>query len=124
MAKIDPSNGRYRLGGPKNVDLENIDPDRYNVYTEETKLAEAAKQFPDYNWFVSYTINDKSENTVQTLPDYTIKFDRPDAPDFKLYYYLNGNVHPLSYEETSDEGGKKRVTATLGIGDPPLGSVP
>lgn len=124
MAKIEPKNGKYELGGSKDADLEGIDDKKYNVFTEEEKLAEARQRYPNYNWFVSYTITDKENKVVRDLPEYTIKLDRPDSATFELYYYLDGTAHPLTYEDTDNKGNKKRVKAKLDVGDPPTGSIP
>lgn len=124
MAKVDPRNGKYELGGPKDTDLEGIDGKQYDVFTEEEKLAEAKIRYPNYNWFVSFTINDKNGNVVRNLPEYTIEVDKPDSGTFDLYYYLDGTAHSLQYEDTDNKEGKKRVKAKLNIGDPPVGGVP
>jgi hypothetical protein len=120
MAKIDPTNGKYELGGSKDTDLEGIDADSYDVFTDEDKLRNARNAFPDYDWFASYTIKDKQGNDVRNLPAYTLKFDRPDKGT--LYYYLDGDVVPVSYEDDAEaKGNKQRARATLTIGDPPVG---
>lgn len=124
MAKVQPKNGKYELGGSKDTDLEGIDDKKYNVFTEEEKLAEARQRYPNYNWFVSFTITDKNDKVVRELPEYTMKLDRPDSATFDLYYYLDGVAHPLHYEDTDIKENKKRVKAKLNIGDPPTGSVP
>ncbi len=123
MAKIEPKDGKYKLGDSKDTELEGIDDKKYNVFTEEEKLAAAKSAFPDYTWFASYTITDKQGNVVRDLPEYTIKSDKPDAENVKLYYYLDQAVNPLSYD-TEDKDGKKRVKAKLRIGDPPVGHFP
>ncbi len=123
MAKVDPDkDGKYKLGGSKDTDLEGIDNKKYDVYTDDDKLKAAQREFGSYNWFASYTIKDKNGDVVRELPEYTIKLDKPEG-DFKLYYYLDQAANPLSYD-TEDKDGKKRAKAKLKIGDPPLGSVP
>lgn len=124
MAKIDPKDGKYKLGGSKDTELEGIDDKKYNVFTEEEKLAEAIQRYPNYNWFVSYTITDKDDKVVGSLPEYTMKFDKPDSKDSKLYYYLDGAAHPVNYEDAEDKNGKKRGKAKLTVGDPPNGFYP
>jgi hypothetical protein len=124
MAKVEPKNGKYELGGSKDVDLEGIDSKKYNVFTEEEKLAEARQRYPDYNWFVSFNITDKNDKVVRELPEYTIKLDRPDSATFELYYYLDGTAHSMAHEDTEDKGNKKRVKVRLTVGDPPGASVP
>lgn len=124
MAKIEPKNGKYELGGSKDADLEGIDDKKYNVFTEEVKLAEAKQRYPNYNWFVSYTITDKENKAVRDLPEYTIKLDRPDSDNFQLYYYLDGTAHPFAHEGAEDKGNKKRIKAKLTVGDPPNGIYP
>ena len=120
MAKINPSNGKYELGGSKDTDLEGIDAGNYEVFTEEDKLKNARSDYPDYDWFASYTIKDTGGNDVRNLPEYTLIFDTPDKGT--LYYYLDGAVHPVSYEDDSqDKGGKSRSRAKLTVGDPPVG---
>src|SRR5687768_10928807 len=99
MAKVEPKNGKYELGGRKDTELEGIDDKKYNVFTEDEKLAEAKERYPDYNWFISFTITDKNDKVVGELPEYTIKLDRPDSDSFQLYYYLNGTAHPFPYED-------------------------
>jgi hypothetical protein len=124
MAKVNlDKDGKYKLRGSKDTDLEGIDDKKYDVFTEEEKLTEAKAHFPTYNWFVSFTIKDKDGNVVRDLPEYTIKFDKPDGDNLHLYYYLDEAANPLSHD-TEDKNGKKRVKAKLKIGDPPLGSVP
>jgi len=123
MAKIEPKDGKHKLGDSRDTDLEGIDDKKYDVVTDDEKLAAARRDFPGYNWFASYTITDKQGNVVRDMPEYTIKSDKPDAEGFQLYYYLDQAANPLSYD-TEDHGGKKRVKAKLRLGDPPLGSVP
>jgi hypothetical protein len=124
MAKIARKDGKYKLGDSKDTELEGIDDKKYNVFTETEKLAEAIQRYPNYNWFVSYTITDKEDKVVHTLPEYTIKLDRPDSGTFELYYYLDGIAHPFSYEDTATKGNKKRIKAKLRVGDPPTGHYP
>lgn len=124
MAKISPKNGKYELGGSKDSDLEGINDKKYNVFTEEKKLAEARQRYPDYNWFASYTITDKNDKVVRELPEYTLKFDKPESADSRFYYYLDGTVHPVSFDDSEDKGNKKRVKVKLKVGDPPTGSYP
>lgn len=124
MAKIEPKDGKYELGGSKDSDLEGIDDKKYNVFTEEEKLAEARQRYPAYNWFVSYTITDKNNKVVRELPEYTIKFDKPESADSRFYYYLDGSAHQVPYDDSDNKANKKRVKAKLTVGDPPAGSYP
>ena len=121
--KVEPKNGKYKLEDPRDTDLEGIDDKKYDVFTDEEKLAAARTAFPGYNWFASYTIMDKQGNVVRDLPEYTIKSDKPDADNVQLYYYLDQAANPLRYD-TEDKAGKKRMKAKLKLGDPPLGTVP
>ena len=129
MAKVEPKNGKYELGGSKDTDLEGIDDKKYDVFTDTSetndKLQQARDAYPNYTWFTSYTIKDKQGNDVRTLDkEYTIKLDRPDSATFELYYYLDGTAHPLPHEDTDNKDNKKRVKANLKVGDPPAGSYP
>jgi hypothetical protein len=124
MAKIEPKDGKHKLGGSKDTDLEGIDDKKYNVFTEEEKLAEARNRYPDYNWFVSYTITDKDDKVVRDVPEYTVKFDKPDSAESRLYYYLDGTAHPVQFDDTDNKENKKRVKAKLRVGDPPNGIYP
>lgn len=124
MAKIEPKDGKYTLGGSKDTDLEGLDDKKYNVFTEEDKLAEARQRFPNYDWFVSYTITDKEDKVVSSLPEYTIKFDKPASSESRLYYYLDGTAHQVGFEDSEDKGSKKRGKAKLSVGDPPNGFFP
>lgn len=124
MAKVEPKDGKYKLDDSKDTELEGIDDKKYNVFTEEDKLANAKRDYPTYTWFVSYIIKDKDGNDVRNMPEYTIKLDRPDSEQFELYYYLDGTAYPLQFEDTDNKGSKKRVKAKLDIGDPPTGSFP
>ena len=125
MAKVDPDkDGKYKLGGSKDTDLEGIDNKKYDVFTETEKLAKAQRDFPDYDWFVSFTIKDKNGHDVRDIPEYTVKFDKPDSPDSKIYYYLDRTAHLVSYEDTDNQGNKNRVKAKLSVGDPPTGQYP
>ena len=122
--KVDPKDGKYKLDDSKDTELEGIDDQKYNVFTEEDKLANARRDYPQYTWFVSYTIKDKAGNDVRNLAEYTIKLDKSDSENVQLYYYLDGTAHLLQYEDTDNKGNKKRVKAKLGIGDPPVGHFP
>jgi hypothetical protein len=124
MAKVEPKDGKYNLGGSKDSDLEGIDAKKYDVFTEGEKLAEAKIRYPSYNWFISFTIKDKSGKDVRDMPEYTIKFDKPNTESFQFYYYLDGTAHPFPHEDTDNKGNKKRVKAKLTVGDPPGGTVP
>ena|SRR5215213_1190579 len=124
MAKIDPKDGKYKLGDSKDAELEGIDSKKYDVFTEEEKLADARRDFPMYDWFVSYTIKEKDGKEVSSLPEYTMKLNKPDSPESKLYYYLDGTAHLLPYEDTDKKDNKKRVKAKLTVGDPPNGFYP
>jgi hypothetical protein len=123
MAKIDPDkDGKYKLGGSKDSDLEGIDSKKYDVFTETEKLAEAQQKFGNITWFASFTIKDKNGNPVGQMAEYTIKFDKPKSGDdnFVLYYYLSGNTYQASHQSENS----KRSKATLTVGDPPMGTVP
>src|SRR5215213_5437132 len=101
--KIDPRDGKYHLGGSKDAELEGIDDKKYNVFTEDEKLAEAEQRYPakdHWDWFASYTITDKDGKGVAELPEYTIKADKPDSDGSQLYYYLDGSAHPVPYDAT------------------------
>lgn len=120
MAQVNPSNGnKYGLGGPKDVDLDGINSNNYDVFTDDDKLQSAKDAYPDFDWFVSYTIKDKAGNNVRNLAEYSLKFDRPDRGT--LYYFLDGTAHPINYEDDDDKGNKKRAKARLTVGDPPVG---
>lgn len=123
--KIRPENGKYKLGGSKDTDLEGIDEGKYDVFTEDVKLEEAKRNFGHINWFASFTIKDKDGNDVHTLDkEYTIKLDKPDSEKFELYYYLGGTAYPFEYEDADNKDNKKRIRAKLIVGDPPTGSIP
>lgn len=125
MEKANPDkDGKYKLGGSKDTDLEGIDSKKYDVFREEEKLANARRDFPMYDWFVSYVIKDKNGREVRDLPEYIMKLDKPDSADTKLYYYLDGTAHLLEYEDSENKGNKKRVKAKLTLGDPPTGAYP
>ena len=79
MSKIDPKNGKYELGDREDSELEGIDSQKYDVFTEDTKLQEARDKYKHIHWFVSYTIKDKDGKDVQDLSEYTIKLNRPEA---------------------------------------------
>jgi len=120
--KINPDNGKYKIGGNKDTDLEGIDSSQYDVYTETEKLAEAQQKFGNIKWFASFTITHKDGTPVGEMAAYTIKFDKPkqDDDNFKLYYYLGGNTYEVGHQSENS----KRSKATLTLGDPPVGSVP
>jgi hypothetical protein len=115
--RVTHSNGRHGLGGSRDADLEDIDPDQYDVFTTDKNLAEARAAYPDYDWFACFSVKDKKGNYANIA--YTLKFDKPASG--ALYYYLNGAVHPLQYADTDKKGRKNRVKATLNVGDPPVG---
>jgi hypothetical protein len=58
------------------------------------------------------------------VPEYTVKFDKPDSSESKFYYYLDGTVHQVQYDDAEDKGNKKRVKVRLNVGDPPNGVYP
>jgi hypothetical protein len=115
--KVNPSNGKHSLGGSKDAELEDIDSNLYDVFTTDKNLAAARAAYPDYDWFACFSVKDKKGN-YSTI-SYTLKFDRPSSG--KLYYYYNGTVHPLEYVDTDNKRNKRRVKATLNVGDPPIG---
>jgi hypothetical protein len=120
--KINKSDGKYKLGGSKDTDLEDLDDSQYDVFDSDKNLAEAQSKFQNIDWFACFTIKDKAGNPVGTMPAYTIKFDKPASGN--LYYYTpdnNGTANPISYSDTDKKGKKNRVKATLTIGDPPIG---
>ena len=120
MARVNPSNGnRHALGGARDVDLDGINPNNYDVFTDEDKLKSAQAAYPEYDWFVSYTIRDKEGKNVPRLHEYSLKFDRPEKGS--LYYFLDGQAHPVEYEDDEDKGNKKRSKAKFTVGDPPVG---
>jgi hypothetical protein len=123
MAKVDPDkDGKYKLGGSRDTDLEGIDSKKYDVFTDTEKLAEAQDKFKDVNWFVSYTITHKDGTKVDEMPEYKIKFNKPKEDDnsFELYYYLGGDRYSLNHQSENS----KRAVAKLNLGDPPVGGVP
>ncbi len=115
--KVTHSNGRHGLGGSKDTDLEDLDPQLYDVFTTDKNLAAARAAYPDYDWFACYSVKDKKGNYADI--SYTVKFDKPASGS--LYYYLNGAVHPVQHVDTDKKGKKARVKATLNVGDPPIG---
>ena len=119
MAQVNPTNGRFELGGSRDVDLNGINDNDYDVFTDEDKLKSAQAAYPEYDWFVSYTIKDKAGNDVRELSEYSFKFDRPEKGS--LYYFLDGRAHSLNYRDTEDKGDKRRAEAKLTVGDPPVG---
>ena len=132
MAQIEPKDGKYELGGSKDTDLEGINERKYSVFTADDKLAAAQRDYPSsegWTWFASYTIEENG-HSVNELDEYTVKFNKPDRADSKLYYYLEGSegkkgtVHPVNFNDAGNKGNKKRVKAALKIGDPPLGTYP
>ena len=132
MAKIDPKDGKYELGDPEDTVLENIDSKKYDVYTEEEKLSKAQTdpKYPNYVWFVSFTITDKDGKPVDKLDkDYTIKLNQLPSGS-ELYYYVPatppqfGTAYPISFDSAEDKGNKKRIKAKLKDGDPPIGHYP
>jgi len=118
--KIKEKDGKYELGGSKDTDLEGINGSIYDVFSTDKNLAEAQSKYPDYDWFTCFTIKDKNGNQVGTMPEYTIKFDKPASGN--LYYYYNGTAHQISFSDSGKKGNKKRVKANLTIGDPPVGT--
>ena len=125
MAKIEPKDGKYHLDDSMDTELEGIDDKKYNVFTENTKLEEARRNYQHINWFVSFTIKDHDGNDVQNLDkEYTIKLNKPDSAKFELYYYLSGTAYPFQYDDTDSKDSKKRIKAKLIVGDPPTGHYP
>ena len=118
--KINEKNGKYDLGGSKDTDLEGIDKSKYDVFSTDKNLAEAKRDYPNYDWFVCFTIKDKAGKQVGDMPAYTIKFDKPASGS--LYYYYNGTANQIPFSDAGEKGNKKRVKATLTIGDPPIGN--
>jgi hypothetical protein len=93
MTKLQPKDGKYQLGGSKDAELEGIDSKKYEVFTDDDKLADAQRDYPaseGYTWFASYTIKENGHD-VPELHEYTLKFDKPDRTGTKLYYYLKGS---------------------------------
>lgn len=123
MAQVEPKDGKYKLGDSWDTDLEGIDAKKYDVFTEHDKLEEAKNKYRDYKWFVSYTIKEKDGKNVRNLPEYKIKFNKPTEERVALYYYFEGTAYQFPYE-TEEKDGKKKIEATLTIGDPPVGHYP
>jgi len=115
--KINPADGKYNLGGRKDVELEGINPSQYDVFSTDKNLAEAKSKYPNIDWFACFSVKDKTGQYANI--SYTLKFDKPDSGT--LYYYLNGTANPVPFENIEDKGNKKRVKATLNVGDPPVG---
>ncbi|HEX6034787.1 MAG TPA: hypothetical protein VFY83_10150 [Anaerolineales bacterium] len=129
MAEVKPKNGRYGLGGSKDTDLEGIDDQKYEVFTDtaETndKLKQARDTYPDYTWFASFTIKDKQGKDVRTLDkEYTVELDQLPSEDSELYYFLDGRAHKFPHQPGADKNSKKRIKAKLSVGDPPIGTYP
>ena len=118
--KIKEKNGKYDLGGSKDTDLEGIDKSKYDVFSTDKNLAEAKRDYPNYDWFTCFTIKDKAGKQVGDMPAYTIKFDK--LASGNLYYYYNGVANQITYSDSGKKGNKNRVKATLTIGDPPIGT--
>ena len=113
----DPTTKKHGLGGSKDAELEGINASEYDVFATDKNLSEAQTKYPNIVWFACFSVKDKSGQYANI--SYTLKFDKPASGT--LYYYLNGKAHQLSYEDTDDKKGKKRVKATLTVGDPPVG---
>lgn len=115
--RVNPSNGRFGLGGSRDTDITDLDPGQYDVFTTDKNLAAARAAFPNYDWFACFSVKDKQGNYANV--NYTVTFNKPASGN--LYYYLNGNVHALQYTDTNNKGSQARVKATLNVGDPPIG---
>lgn len=118
MGKVNPQDRRFSLGGSRDADLEGIDDNLFDVFTDEEKLANAQRDFPKYDWFTSFTVKPKPGKQAGT-PTYTLKFDKPASGT--VYYYMNGQVFVLTQSDAEDKGNKKRVKVTLSVDDPPVG---
>jgi hypothetical protein len=114
----DKDKREHHLGGTKDADLEGIDASAYDVFTTDKNLQAARDKYPTYDWFACFSVKDKSGNYANIT--YTLKFDKP-AAGKKLYYFLNDAAHEIEYSDDADKGNKKRVKATLTVGDPPVG---
>lgn len=115
--KIRRSIGVYGLGGSRDTDLLGIDNTRYDVFASDKNLDAARAAYPDYDWFACFSVKDKKGNYANI--SYDITFDKPTSGN--LYYYYNGNVIQLNFVASDDKKTKKRVKATLNVGDPPIG---
>jgi len=123
MAPVKPKDGKYKLGDSWDTDLEGIDESKYDVFTDQDKLEEARKKYGDYKWFVSYTIKEKDGKNVRSLSEYTIRFNKPAEDKVTLYYYLEGTAYQFPYDR-EEKDGKKKIQATLTVGDPPIWHYP
>ncbi len=115
--KVTPSNGIFSLGGTKHAEISGLDTSQYDVFTTDKNLADAQAKFSHIDWFTCFSVKDKSGNPADV--NYTLTFDGPAAGT--LYYYLNGNIHPVPHNPAASRGSQARVQASLNVGDPPVG---
>lgn len=116
--KVSKNNeGKHVLGGQKNAELEGVSQE-YEVFTTDKNLQAAKDKYPSYDWFACFSVKDKAGNYANIT--YTLKFDKP-AEGKKLYYFLNDSAHEIAFTNAEDQKNKKRVKATLTVGDPPVG---
>ncbi len=114
---VQASNGKFNVGGSRDVDLEDIDPNQYNVFTTDKNLAAARKAYPKYDWFACFTVKDKRGNDANIR--YTVTFNKPASGT--LYYFYNGTAVEVGYDDAPNKGNQQRSKATLTVGDPPIG---
>ncbi len=115
--RVAPSNGIFSLGGTKDAEIADLDPNAYDVFTTDKDLAAARAAFPGYDWFTCFSVKDKQGNYANV--SYTLRFNKPASGN--LFYYHNGAVHPVQYGDAGSKGSQARSRATLNLGDPPIG---
>lgn len=115
---VQPSNGIHSLKSARDAEIEGINPDTHDVFLTDKNLEAAKAAYPDYDWFVSFSVKDKQGNFANV--PYTLTFNKPLAGAV-LYYFLNGTAVQLAYTDGPSKGSQARVRAQLSVGDPPIG---
>lgn len=133
---VIPKNGKYKIKGKNNKDLEMELSGNDNDYivTEfdtdlpslQSKVPNLPSQTPSGNpidWFACYAVYIKDNSKPNKKGGYanigyTVTLKKADVPEGKkLYAYFNNSLNQLSY---TTQGNK--ISFSLSAGDPPIGA--
>ena len=130
---VSPTNGKYKIKGKNNKDLEmelSGNDNDYIVTEFDTDLASLQAKVPNLpnqtpsgnpiEWFACYAVYKKVNNKKGGYANvgYTVTLKKADIPaGKKLYAFYNNSLNELAY---TTKGNK--ISFTLNAGDPPIGA--
>jgi len=125
---VSPKNGKYKIKGKNNKDLDLELSGDYIVTEFDTDLASLRTKAPNIptniDWFACFAVYKKKNGKKDGYANvsYTVTLDKSSVePGKKLYAYYNDQLHDLTTDPSYKDQGNK-IKFSLSVGDPPIGT--